>query len=69
MLLTDEQATIAALEEQFGRLATCSRDDVVVIAFSGHGTETHELVGYDRRSLRTCENDDSADAAGRMVLA
>src|SRR5215469_15433687 len=22
-------------------------DDVVVIAFSGHGTETHELVAYD----------------------
>ncbi|HWO36921.1 MAG TPA: caspase family protein [Candidatus Acidoferrum sp.] len=46
-LLTDEQATIAAVEEQFAKLATCSPDDVVVIAFSGHGTETHELVGYD----------------------
>lgn len=46
-LLTDERATVAAIGEQFGRLAACSPDDVVVIAFSGHGTETHELVGHD----------------------
>jgi helicase len=43
MLPTDEQATIAAVEEQFRKLATCSPDDVVVIAFSGHGT-----CGYPR---------------------
>jgi len=47
MLLTDEQATVAAIRERFEQLATCSPDDVVVIAFSGHGTETHELVGHD----------------------
>jgi hypothetical protein len=46
-LLTDEQATVAAIGEQFGQLAACSPDDVVVIAFSGQGTETHELVGHD----------------------
>lgn len=46
-LLTDEQATVAAIRERFEKLATCSPDDVVVIAFSGHGTETHELVGHD----------------------
>jgi uncharacterized caspase-like protein len=46
-LLNDEQATVAAIEERFGQLAGCSADDVVVVAFSGHGTETHELVGFD----------------------
>jgi helicase len=47
MLLTDEQATVAAIRQRFEQLATCDPDDVVVIAFSGHGTETHELVGHD----------------------
>lgn len=47
VLLTDEQATRAAIEEQFTQLAACDKDDVVVIAFSGHGTQTHELVTYD----------------------
>jgi len=47
MLLTDEQASVAAIRERFEQLATCNPDDVVVIAFSGHGIETHELVGHD----------------------
>jgi replicative superfamily II helicase len=48
-LLLDEEATVAAIREQFEVLATSDPDDVVVIAFSGHGTETHELA--------TCETD------------
>lgn len=47
VLLTDEQATVAAIRERFEQLAACDPDDVVVIAFSGHGTETHELVAHD----------------------
>lgn len=47
MLLADEQATVAAIQERFEQLADCDPDDVVVIAFSGHGTETHELVAHD----------------------
>jgi uncharacterized caspase-like protein len=46
-LLTDGQATAAAIGECFDRLAASDPDDVVVIAFSGHGTETHELVTHD----------------------
>jgi helicase len=46
-LLTDGQATVAALRESFEQLSTTDADDVVVIAFSGHGTETHELVAHD----------------------
>ena len=30
-----------------GRLETAATDDVVVVALSGHGSETHELVAYD----------------------
>lgn len=45
--LVDEQATVAAIREQFDRLTQSTDDDVIVIAFSGHGTETHELVAFD----------------------
>jgi helicase len=38
---------VAAIEEEFKKLRTAEPDDVVVIAFSGHGTETHEIVAYD----------------------
>src|SRR5712692_1928747 len=47
MLLTDGQATVAAIRESFEQLSRTDPDDVVVIAFSGHGTETHELVAHD----------------------
>jgi replicative superfamily II helicase len=46
-LLRDGQATVAAIQECFERLTGSGPDDVVVIAFSGHGTETHELVAHD----------------------
>jgi helicase len=46
-LLVDENATRSAIEEQFKILAMCTPEDVVVVAFSGHGSETHELVTYD----------------------
>ena len=47
VLLADEQGTRAAIQEQFKQLTSCNEDDLVVVAFSGHGTETHELVTYD----------------------
>lgn len=46
-LLTDNQATQSAIESELERLTLCREDDVVVIAFSGHGSPTHELVTYD----------------------
>jgi ATP-dependent DNA helicase len=46
-LLTDAEATVPRIHECFEALAASSLDDVVVIAFSGHGTETHELVAHD----------------------
>lgn len=49
VLLGDDSATKQAIEEALESLVTCSPDDDVVIAFSGHGSETHELVCFDTR--------------------
>src|SRR5437763_9843532 len=46
-LLTDAEATRQRIEAEFSALAECEPEDMVVIAFSGHGSETHELVTYD----------------------
>src|SRR5713101_5981119 len=47
VLLTDQAATRAAIERQFATLAACNEDDFVVVTFSGHGSESHELATYD----------------------
>ena len=47
VLLRDEEATKEGLTREFGRLQNATADDVVVVAFSGHGSDTHELVTYD----------------------
>lgn len=50
--LVDEQATRDRLVAELDKLtATATADDVVVITFSGHGTDTHELVTYDADPL------------------
>jgi helicase len=46
-LLLGGQATRGAIAEQFAALREADSDDFVVIGFSGHGSETHELVTYD----------------------
>lgn len=46
-LLVDEQATKGAIKAEFEALAQCDPDDVVVISYSGHGSQTHELATYD----------------------
>lgn len=51
-LLTDENATKANIQARFNDLKQCNSDDVVVIFFSGHGTNTHELVTYDTEIRR-----------------
>src|SRR5882724_10039589 len=47
VLLADEDATRQRIEKEFASLSACAPDDTVVIAFSGHGSETHELVTHD----------------------
>jgi helicase len=46
-LLVDEDATRDRIRETFATLSTCGPEDTVVISFSGHGSETHELVTHD----------------------
>lgn len=46
-LLTDRDANRDAIETEFNKLSRCNKNDIVVISFSGHGTETRELVTYD----------------------
>jgi len=47
ILLTDENATRSAIKTYLSGFASCDPNDVVVIFFSGHGTNTHELVTFD----------------------
>ena len=49
VLLTDSDATRERIAVEFAGMATCDPDDTIVIAFSGHGSETHELVPHDAR--------------------
>lgn len=46
-LLTDSLATKAAIAASFNELASANEDDVVVIAFSGHGSPSHQLITFD----------------------
>lgn len=47
VLLTDAAATRVAIQEQFEFLKRYQPEDVVVVMYSGHGSETHELVTFD----------------------
>lgn len=51
VLLADTDATRARIEQEFAELSGCDADDPVVIAFSGHGSETHELATHDTDPL------------------
>jgi helicase len=46
-LLLGGAVTQPEIERRFGELAQVRPDDFVVVSFSGHGSETHELVTYD----------------------
>ena len=45
--LTSEEATRAGILGRLDELKGCSEDDFAVIAFSGHGSELHQLVTHD----------------------
>jgi replicative superfamily II helicase len=46
--VTDAEVTTARLRAELAELQTSSlENDVVVIAFSGHGSDTHEIITYD----------------------
>ena len=57
-LLVGETATRDEIEKRLTALSNVEPEDFVVIGFSGHGSETHELVTYDA---------DVSDLAGSCV--
>jgi helicase len=50
-LLVNEQATRTALIQALEDLRLSQPEDVVVIAFSGHGSDSHHLITYDADPL------------------
>lgn len=46
-LLVGSGVTRPEIERRFHQLAQVEPHDVVVVSFSGHGSETHDLVTYD----------------------
>jgi len=42
-LIIDDAATYSEIKSNFEQLANCNLNDVVVVAFSGHGTPTMSL--------------------------
>ena len=46
-LLIGKDARKKEIEKQLEVLCNCEKDDVVFIAYSGHGSDTHEIVTYD----------------------
>ena len=50
-LLVDEGATRAAAIDAIKTLHRSDPDDIVVIAFSGHGSDSHHLITYDADPL------------------
>jgi len=68
-LLLDEQATHSAIASAFADLQRAAAEDVVVIAFSGHGTPTHELAPYDADPRRPADTMVSAEQLCRWVSA
>ena len=51
VLLTDRQATRSAILDGMHELTKSSPEDVVVIGFSGHGSDSHHLITNDSDAL------------------
>jgi helicase len=68
-LLLDEQATHSAIADAFADLSHATVEDVVVIAFSGHGTPSHELAPHDAERRRPADTMISAEQLSRWVSA
>lgn len=54
-LLANERATKTAILAALHTLQRATPDDVVVISFSGHGSDSHHLITYDADPLRLDE--------------
>jgi helicase len=61
-LLANEEATRAAILDALQDLQHSAPGDVVVISFSGHGSDSHHLITYDADPLRLDETAIHLDA-------
>lgn len=66
ILLLDEKATSTAIRSSLESLCTCDPDDIVVVSFSGHGSDTHELIPYDCQPAKLAETSVSLDELGHL---
>jgi helicase len=68
ILLRDDAATRAAISGALAHLRDAAvPDDVVILAFAGHGSETHELIPYDADTADLRGTCISLDALGEAV--
>lgn len=69
-LLTDEEATTDAIRAELADLASRSTpDDVVVVAFAGHGSDDHHLLPFDADPSDLVATAIALDDFGDLVAA
>jgi replicative superfamily II helicase len=66
-IVVDDEATGQRIRDELRNLQTVEEDDLVVIAFSGHGTETHELVPVDVDPANLLETTISLDELAQAL--
>jgi hypothetical protein len=66
-IVVDAEATGQCIRDELCNLQTVEEDDFVVIAFSGHGTETHELVPVDVDPMNLSETTISLDELAQAL--
>lgn len=47
ILLSDNTATRQSIQDQFEALKSCDENDIIIITYSGHGSDNHHLVTFD----------------------
>jgi uncharacterized caspase-like protein len=68
-LLTNDTATRQGIVDGLAALSNAARDDVVVIAFSSHGSPTHELIPVDADPFDLARTAVSLDTLTELVSA
>lgn len=66
-ILLNSEATTDAIRETLRGLQTSTEDDIVIVAFSGHGTSTHQLVTFDTELSNLAGSSISLDELTHML--
>lgn len=67
LLLTESDAELERIESSLKALESAKEDDVVVISYSGHGSDTHEIVAYDTELSRLNETGIALSELGDLI--